>query len=83
MTSHSCASALSCGRCRFINDDLAAVNRSVTPWVVVNGHRPIYTTSTSGGSITSVIQVADDLRESLEDIFYKYQVSWLAMSLDV
>lgn len=60
--------------CRFINTDLAAVNRSITPWVVVNGHRPIYTTSTSGGSITSVIQVSDDLRNALEDIFYKYQV---------
>ena len=47
----------------------------MTPWVVVNGHRPIYTTSTSGGTITSVIQVADDLRESLEELFFMYQVS--------
>jgi len=53
------------------------VNRSVTPWIVVNGHRPIYTTSTSGGSITSVTQVADDLRDALEQVFYKYQVSLL------
>lgn len=65
--------------CRFISTDLAAVNRTVTPWVVVNGHRPIYTTSTSGGSITSVIQVADDLRDSLEELFYKYQVSLLPL----
>ncbi|DBB10212.1 TPA: hypothetical protein ACH3X3_001785 [Trebouxia sp. C0006] len=58
----------------FITTDLAAVNRSVTPWVVVNGHRPIYTTSTSGGTITSVTQVAEDLRDALEQVFYKYQV---------
>nr|QOL01233.1 putative extracellular protein TR9_041a [Trebouxia lynnae] len=58
----------------FITSDLAAVNRSVTPWVIVNGHRPIYTTSTSSGSLASVIRVADDLREALETVLYTNQV---------
>lgn len=25
----------------FITADLAAVNRTLTPWVIVNGHRPV------------------------------------------
>ena len=60
--------------CRFITEDLAAVNRSMTPWVIVNLHRPIYSTSSSGGSLSSVTGVANDLRAALEDVFYKYQV---------
>ena len=63
---------------RFIVNDLAAVNRNNTPWVVVNGHRPIYTTSSSGGGLASVTTVARDLRVALEDVFYHYEVSQTA-----
>ena len=55
-------------------NDLMNVNRNITPWVVVNGHRPIYTTSSSGGSLSSVTTVARDLRAALEDVFYTYEV---------
>ncbi|CAL8471735.1 g11277 [Coccomyxa elongata] len=58
----------------FILQDLAAVDRGVTPWVVVNMHRPIYTSSTAGVGPTSVIRVAEDLRAALEPIFMLYQV---------
>ncbi|EIE21772.1 Metallo-dependent phosphatase [Coccomyxa subellipsoidea C-169] len=58
----------------FILQDLAAVDRAVTPWVVVNMHRPIYTSSTAGVGPTSVIRVAEDLRAALEPIFMLYQV---------
>lgn len=68
---------------RFIVDDLAGVNRNDTPWVVVNGHRPIYTTSSSGGSLASVTTVARDLRVSLEDIFYQYEVSYSVARVDM
>lgn len=64
--------------CRFIVDDLSNVNRTITPWVVVNGHRPIYTSSSSGGSLASVTTVARDLRTSLEDVLYTYEVLCLA-----
>ena len=60
--------------CRFMLNDLANVNRNITPWVVVNGHRPIYTTSSSGGSLASVTTVARDLRASIEDLLYTYEV---------
>lgn len=61
-------------RCRFIVSDLENVNRTLTPWVVVNGHRPIYTTSSSGGGLSSVTTVARDLRVALENVLYQYEV---------
>ena len=32
----------------FLDKDLASVNRSVTPWVVLAGHRPSYYIQSSG-----------------------------------
>lgn len=58
--------------------DLSLVNRSMTPWLVVNLHRPIYTSSASGKSYTSVLRVAEDLRVALEELFFLYQVSLVA-----
>ena len=40
------------------------------------GCRPTYTTSSSGGSLSSVVGVAKDLRASLEDVYYKYRYGW-------
>ena len=60
--------------CRFLLADLGMINRTVTPWLVVNLHRPIYTSSASGKSYTSVLKVAEDLRLALEDLFFLYQV---------
>lgn len=59
----------------WIINDLSSVNRNITPWIIVNGHRPIYTTSTSPASNNyGVIAVAEDLQASLEDVFYEFQV---------
>ncbi|KAH8880484.1 Metallo-dependent phosphatase [Thozetella sp. PMI_491] len=49
----------------FLAADLASVDRTVTPWVVVAGHRPWYTT---GGSGCAPCQAA------FEPLFYKYGV---------
>lgn len=59
---------------RFIVDDLASVDRGRTPWVAVNMHRPIYTSSTAGVIPTSVLRVAEDLQQALESAFVLYQV---------
>ncbi|KAL2816042.1 Metallo-dependent phosphatase-like protein [Aspergillus cavernicola] len=48
----------------FLELDLASVDRSITPWVIVAGHRPWYT---SGSACTPC-------QEAFEDIFYKYGV---------
>ena len=66
--------------CRFLLADLSMINRTVTPWLVVNLHRPIYTSSASGKSYTSVLKVAEDLRLALEDLFFLYQVGCLRLS---
>ncbi|KAI0971286.1 Metallo-dependent phosphatase-like protein [Xylaria arbuscula] len=49
----------------FLEADLASVDRTVTPWVVVGGHRPWYTT---GGSGCGPCQTA------FEPLLYKYGV---------
>ena len=60
---------------RFIQADLQAVDRRLTPWVVVNQHRPIYTSSVFGRDHQSDIVVATDLRNAMEDLFFLYQVA--------
>jgi hypothetical protein len=50
--------------------DLATVDRSKTPFVIVGGHRPMYC---SENSTTDVI-MAQHIQEELEDLFYKYRV---------
>ena len=58
----------------FMRADLARVNRSHTPWLVVGGHRPFYIDSTSKGKPDSDQTVADDLRSAFEDLFLQYSV---------
>ncbi|KAG8418063.1 hypothetical protein J3458_005501 [Metarhizium acridum] len=50
----------------FIEADLASVDRTVTPWLIVAGHRPWYTTS--GGEACRPCQKA------FEPLLYKYGV---------
>jgi hypothetical protein len=63
--------------------DLMHVDRKVTPWVVMNMHRPIYTSSTSGVGPSSVIRTASDLRDALEPLLILYQVSMPIFSAHV
>ncbi len=37
-------------------------------------HRPIYTTSLEGVTLASDLQVANDLRDAYEQIFFQYEV---------
>ncbi|KAL2828807.1 Metallo-dependent phosphatase-like protein [Aspergillus pseudoustus] len=48
----------------FLAADLASVDRSVTPWVVVAGHRPWYTTGLQCGPC----------QDAFEEILYRYGV---------
>ncbi|PNY24167.1 Purple acid phosphatase [Tolypocladium capitatum] len=50
---------------QFLEADLASVDRSVTPWVVVGGHRPWYST---GGNVCAPCQAA------FEGLLNKYGV---------
>ncbi len=49
---------------QFLEADLASVDRSVTPWVIVAGHRPWYTAGSG----------CEPCQEAFEDILYKYGV---------
>ncbi|KAK5628015.1 hypothetical protein RRF57_003730 [Xylaria bambusicola] len=49
----------------FLEADLASVDRTVTPWVVIGGHRPWYTT---GDTVCGPCQAA------FEPLLYKYGV---------
>lgn len=50
--------------------DLASVDRNVTPWVIVGGHRPPYTSQDYPSDFhTSLL-----LRESIEDLLVNYDV---------
>lgn len=51
----------------FLEADLASVDRTVTPWVVVGGHRPWYST---GGSSN----ICSSCQTAFEPILYKYGV---------
>ncbi|KAK3896419.1 Metallo-dependent phosphatase, partial [Staphylotrichum tortipilum] len=49
----------------FLTADLASVDREVTPWLVVAGHRPWYSTGGSG---------CEPCREAFEPLMYRYGV---------
>ncbi|KAJ5227402.1 uncharacterized protein N7469_007408 [Penicillium citrinum] len=51
---------------KFLEADLASVDRTVTPWVVVAGHRPWY--STGFGN------TCDSCQAAFENLLYKYGV---------
>ena len=54
----------------WVRDDLATVDRSVTPWVIVTMHCPWYSTNTHHLSEWQ----AHDMQESLEPVFMQYGV---------
>uniref|UniRef100_A0A1J3G7S3 Purple acid phosphatase n=1 Tax=Noccaea caerulescens TaxID=107243 RepID=A0A1J3G7S3_NOCCA len=55
----------------FVKSDLESVNRSKTPFVVVQGHRPMYTTSTKVRDTA----IRLEMLEHLEPLFVRYNVT--------
>lgn len=55
---------------RFILNDLSSVDRSVTPWIIFSGHRPIYSSTTDGKTV-----LGEMMRETYEPLFVKYNVN--------
>lgn len=53
----------------FVEADLAAVDRTKTPWVIVHGHRPLYCSCDADCDDS-----AKTVRDGMEEIFYKYGV---------
>lgn len=59
----------------WLEADLKAVDRTVTPWVVFGGHRAMYLNSNYGGGTTSDIALMDALILNLEPLLWKYRVN--------
>eukprot|EP00743_Colponemidia_sp_Colp-15_P006986 GILK01007539.1.p1 GENE.GILK01007539.1~~GILK01007539.1.p1 ORF type:complete len:660 (-),score=66.82 GILK01007539.1:116-2095(-) len=55
---------------RWLEKDLAAVDRTRTPWVVVGGHRAMYCSVKADDDYV----VAEHMQELLEDLLHKYKV---------
>ncbi|KAJ5931081.1 hypothetical protein N7466_006574 [Penicillium verhagenii] len=51
----------------FLKADLASVDRTVTPWLIVAGHRPWYSTGDSDN-------ICDSCQDAFEELFYTYGV---------
>lgn len=58
----------------FISSELAAANRSVTPWLIVSGHRPLYISSTNDWWPNGDQPAAEEARQALEQLLYDNQV---------
>eukprot|EP00746_Dinoflagellata_sp_MGD_P019695 gnl/MRDRNA2_/MRDRNA2_14579_c0_seq1.p1 gnl/MRDRNA2_/MRDRNA2_14579_c0~~gnl/MRDRNA2_/MRDRNA2_14579_c0_seq1.p1 ORF type:complete len:620 (+),score=76.81 gnl/MRDRNA2_/MRDRNA2_14579_c0_seq1:51-1862(+) len=54
----------------WLRQDLASVNRSITPWLVVTGHRPIQVASTWQGDL----EIATYLTSLVGDLFVEFNV---------
>jgi len=55
---------------QWLAKDLASVNRQVTPWVVLAGHRPMYTSEDYPGDYN----VSLGMQAAFEDLINQYQV---------
>lgn len=55
----------------WIKNDLTSVNRSLTPFIIVGAHRPMY----CSGNYTSDYIMSLHLQEELEDLFYQTKVN--------
>jgi len=55
---------------QWMDQDLSAVNRTITPWVILGGHRPMY----CSGNYTSDYQMAVQIQIHLEDLLYRHEV---------
>jgi len=54
----------------WLQNDLMNVNRNITPWVVIGGHRAMY----ASASIASDYVVAINMQRLFEELLYKYKI---------
>mmetsp|Transcript_7002 Transcript_7002/g.16780 ORF Transcript_7002/g.16780 Transcript_7002/m.16780 type:complete len:454 (-) Transcript_7002:1012-2373(-) len=59
---------------KWLEADLKGVDRRITPWVILNGHRPMYVSSTNKIEPDGEQPVAEALRNDLEQLILDTQV---------
>jgi hypothetical protein len=55
---------------KWLSQDLSKINKQITPWIVVSGHRPMYSSS----NFTSDNIFSLGIKNELEDLLYDYKV---------
>jgi len=50
--------------------DLESVDRNKTPWIILNGHRPMYNSE----QYASDFKVSENMKKMYEDVLHKYKV---------
>ncbi|XP_003387473.1 PREDICTED: probable inactive purple acid phosphatase 27 [Amphimedon queenslandica] len=58
----------------WLKDHLSSVDRSVTPWLIFAGHRPMYIDSTAGVQAASDLVVSKELQDNIEPLLLEYKV---------
>ena len=58
----------------WLAQDLAGVNHTETPWLVVQMHRPMYASEAADGAGDKHLVVAQHIRDNLEDLFLEHEV---------
>ncbi|GMH45633.1 hypothetical protein BSKO_13590 [Bryopsis sp. KO-2023] len=62
---------------QFMDEDLSAVDRSATPWVVVAGHRPMYLSITPYHRRGGYYTVSIELQQHMEPLLMKHKVDMM------
>lgn len=60
----------------FLEHDLKTVDRSKTPWVILESHRPLYEGEGGGHWVRNML-VGEAMRHEIEDLLYDYDVDVL------
>jgi hypothetical protein len=63
------------GQIKWLEKDLSSVNKSKTPWIVVVGHRPQYSSSASPVPVGTASSYFSQVRKTFEPILIKYGVA--------
>jgi hypothetical protein len=58
----------------WLEHDLRGVNRILTPWILVELHRPLYEGQFNDNNVNNTAQVGVAMRNEFEDLLYDYQV---------
>lgn len=59
---------------KFLDEHMAGVKRTVTPWLIFIGHRPMYVDSTNANKDDGDLTVAKQLQANIEPLLKKYRV---------
>lgn len=59
---------------KFLDQHMSGVDRTVTPWLIFAGHRPMYVDSTNAAADDGDLTVAEQLQKNVEPLLKKYKV---------